>query len=231
MHRPHDTGSIRAMLNALAALFGQGLLHGLGPDHCLAIGTLAAAGGGLRKALGVSLRFGIGHTVVLAVGAVAAGVLGVTIPARWESALEVLGGLSLLALGCWTLLSRRGALAHIHGGVAHSHEGEQTHSHTGLDVAVTPTPGPVAQTLAGGLFGLSGVRGLLMLLPLMGRDRAVMLTAGVTLFGVGVVLSMFAVGWFASRVTDAAASWERGLRVPVGVASMLCGAWWVVNHL
>ena len=169
--------------------------------------------------------------VSLAVAAVVSLVLGVTISARWEAWLEVLGGVSLLALGCWTLLSRSGALAHVHGGVAHTHDDARPHSHAGLDVAVTPTPGPFAQTLAGALFGMSGVRGLLMLLPLMGRDRAVMLSAGVALFGLGVVLSMFAVGWFAQRVTDAATRWERGLRVPVGVASMLCGAWWVVSHV
>ncbi len=219
------------MFGALATMFGQGLLHGLGPDHCLAIGALAASGGGMRKALGVSLRFGVGHTAVLAAGALAAAFLGVAIPARWESSLEVLGGVSLLALGCWTALSRTGMVAHAHGGVAHSHgTGTTPHTHDR-----DGTPDPVAsgrvQALAGALFGLSGVRGLLMLLPFTARERALGLTGAVLLFGVGVVLSMFAVGWFAQRAASAATRWERGLRVPVGVASMLCGAWWVVEHL
>jgi nickel/cobalt exporter len=218
------------MWSSLLSMFGQGLLHGLGPDHCLAIGTLAAAGGGLRRALGVSVRFGLGHTAVLAAGAVLAGVAGVAIPARWEAALEVVGGLSLLALGCWTLLSRTGAVPHAHGGVVHAHDG-RSHSHDGVETEVTPPTGGRFAALMGAVFGLSGIRALLMLVPLMGRERAVMLSAGVALFGLGVVLSMTAVGWVAQRVTDAAARWERGLRVPVGVASVVCGAWWVVSHV
>lgn len=218
------------MLSSLLSMFSQGLLHGLGPDHCLAIGTLAAAGGGMRRALGVSVRFGVAHTAVLAAGAVLLGAAGVVIPARWESALEVVGGVSLLALGCWTLLSRRGAVPHAHGGVVHAHGG-RSHSHEGVEVEVAPPTGGGFAALMGAVFGLSGIRGLLMLMPLMGRERAVMLSAGVALFGLGVVLSMLAVGWFAQRAADAAVRWEQGLRVPVGVASVVCGAWWVVSHV
>jgi len=219
------------MLASLLSMFAQGVLHGLGPDHCLAIGALAAAGGGFRRALGLSVRFGLGHTFVLALGAVLAGLAGVMIPERWEAALEVLGGAALLALGCWTLLSRRGAVPHAHGGVVHTHEGDRQHSHDGIDVEVTPPTGGRFATWMGALFGLSGVRGLLMLIPLMGRDRAVMLSVGVLLFGLGVVASMVAVGWFATRAAATARRWEHGLRVPVGLASVLCGAWWVVDHL
>ncbi len=219
------------MIVGLLSMFGQGLLHGLGPDHCLAIGALSAGGrGGLREAATVSLRFGVGHTLVLAAGALAAAVTGVMIPARWESTLEVVGGLSLLALGVWTVLSRRGQVAHTHlDGTVHAHADGDARSH-----AHTDSHGSVdgrAQTLAGALFGLSGVRGLVLLLPLMARDRAWALALGVVLFGAGVVASMFAVGWFTQRATVAARRWERGLRVPVGVASMVCGAWWVVSHV
>jgi nickel/cobalt exporter len=218
------------MLSSLLSMFGQGLLHGLGPDHCLAIGALAAAGGGFRRAFAVSLRFGVGHTAVLAAGAAGAGLAGLAIPARWESALEVVGGVSLLALGCWTLVSRRGAIPHAHGGVVHAHAGG-AEAHEGSEVAATTTAGGPSAAVMGAVFGLSGVRGLLLLLPLMGRERAVMLTAGVALFGLGVVASMVLVGWFAQRAADAAAGWERGLRVPVGLASVLCGAWWIVSHV
>ncbi len=219
------------MFAALISLFGQGLLHGLGPDHCLAIAALSTSGGGMRRAAGVSLRFGVGHTVVLAAGALVAAVTGLAIPARWESTLEVVGGVSLLALGCWTVLSKRALLPHSHGGLAahtHGDEGAQ-HDHGGA--VIPPWAGGRFQTLAGAVFGLSGVRGLLMLLPLMARERTASLLLGVLLFGAGVVLSMFGVGWFAQRAATAALRWERGLRVPVGVASMLCGAWWVVSHV
>jgi ABC-type nickel/cobalt efflux system permease component RcnA len=223
---------------ALLTLFGYGLLHGLGPDHCLAIGTLAAAGGGMRKAVGVSLRFGAGHTVVLALGAILAALAGLVITARQESALEVIGGVSLLALGCWTVFTKRPLFEHHHDhphDLGASHDGFAPHVHDarsdGALVTRRAPLGGVFSTLAGAVFGLSGIRALVLLLPaVVGRSVAVSL-AGVVLFGAGVVLSMLAVGWFAQKVTVAAARIERGLRVPVGVASMLCGAWWVVEHL
>lgn len=219
------------MFPALLTLFGQGLLHGLGPDHCLAIGALSTSGGGMRRAAGVSLRFGLGHTVVLAVGAIVAAITGLAIPERWESSLEVLGGVSLLALGCWTVLSKKSLVPHAHGGLGtHTHGADgHTHDHEG---AVIPSwAGGRFQAVAGAVFGLSGVRSLVLLLPLMARERTLSLLLGVTLFGAGVVLSMFAVGWFAQQAAVTARRWERGLRVPVGVASMLCGAWWVVSHV
>lgn len=222
------------MLIVLGSLFGQGLLHGVGPDHCLAIGALASRGG-LRRAVAVSVRFGLGHTAVLALLATAAVVAGVAVPARWESALEVLGGASLLALGCWTLLGGApGAPTHRHGdGVTHAHDLAE---HGGPDGAA-PGGSPVASKggpfplVAGALFGLSGVRGLVMALPLMAlRDPAV-LVAGVVLFGLGVLLSMVVVGYVTQRIATAARRVERGLRALVGLSSMACGAWWVIDHL
>lgn len=215
------------MLTALAMLFGQGLLHGVGPDHCLAIGALASRGG-LREALRVSVRFGVGHTVVLALLAFLAALAGVVIPAAWESRLEVVGGVSLLALGIWTLASKGDAVPHIHAdGTAHAHTAPDAETTT-----KAATPGWMSG-LAGAVFGLSGVRALVLVLPLAVRQHGATLALGVLLFGVGVVLSMVAVGFVTQRAAKAAsqrASIERGLRVLVGGASVLCGAWWVVDH-
>lgn len=195
----------------LGTLFGQGMLHGVGPDHCLAIGALASRGD-LRRSLGVAARFGVGHTLMLGGCAAVAGVAGVAIPARWESTMEVLGGLSLLALGVWTLLRST-----THG---HAHGDDHAHGDEGWRAS-----------LAGAVFGLSGVRGMLMALPfVVQRDRA-MTALGVLLFGLGVVASMLAVGWVTQRVAGASNWVERGLRTAVGVASVLLGAWWVVDHL
>ena len=55
--------------------------------------------------------------------------------------------------------------------------------------------------------------------------------AGVLLFGVGVVVSMMAVGFLTQRVAVAARTVERALRLGVGLASVACGAWWIVDHL
>lgn len=213
----------------LGSLFGQGLLHGVGPDHCLAIGALASRGG-LRRALAVSVRFGVGHMAVLGVMATAAVLAGVVIPARWESALEVVGGASLLALGCWTLL--RGLPtdgAHHHGdGVLHAHDLAE---HDPREAVLGVAPKGPLPLLAGALFGLSGVRSLVLALPLMARHDPAVLAAGVLLFGLGVLFSMVVVGYLTQRVATAARRVERGLRVLVGLASMACGAWWVIDHI
>ncbi|MDB4927608.1 MAG: Nickel transporter UreH [Myxococcaceae bacterium] len=215
------------MLIVLGSLFGQGLLHGVGPDHCLAIGALASRGG-LRRALAVSVRFGLGHTAVLGALATATVIAGVVIPARWESALEVVGGASLLALGCWTLLSGVPSDAtHHHGdGVMHAHDLTE-HGPRASAVAVKG-PFPL---LAGALFGLSGVRSLVLALPLMAQHDPAVLVAGVLLFGFGVLLSMVLVGYLTQRVATAARRVERGLRALVGLSSMACGAWWVIDHI
>jgi hypothetical protein len=217
------------VLIVLGSLFGQGLLHGVGPDHCLAIGALASRGG-LRRALGVSVRFGLGHTAVLGALATATVVAGVAIPARWESALEVVGGASLLALGCWTLLAGAGGGAtHHHGdGVLHAHDLAEHGPREGSATVAAKGPFPL---LAGALFGLSGVRSLVLALPLMAQHDPAVLVAGVLLFGFGVLLSMVLVGYLTQRVATAARRAERGLRALVGLSSMACGAWWVIDHI
>ncbi len=219
------------MLLVLGSLFGQGLLHGVGPDHCLAIGALASKGG-LRRAVAVSVRFGLGHMAVLGVFATAAVVAGVAIPARWESALEVVGGASLLALGCWTLLGGApGESTHHHGdGVLHAHDLAEHDAAKAPARASLATKGPFS-LLAGALFGLSGVRSLVLALPLMVQRSPLTLVAGVGLFGLGVLLSMVCVGYLTQRIATAAHRAERGLRALVGVASMACGAWWVIDHV
>lgn len=233
------------MISALALLFGQGLLHGAGPDHCLAIGALAAKGD-LRSAVAVSLRFGAGHTVVLALLAVGVTLTGFVIPARWEAALEVVGGVSLLALGCWTLTQRGALLAHVHAdGSVHDGEtprdadaratqgvrgGRREDTSRRLE-AESPPMHSWLSGVAGAVMGLSGVRGLAMLLPVAVRQQPGVLLAGVLLFGLGVVLAMVGVGWIAQRVATRARRVERAMRVLVGLASVLCGAWWVVAHL
>lgn len=221
------------MGSAMLVLLGQGLLHGVGPDHCLAIGALAARGG-LREALRVAVRFGLGHTVVLALLATLAVVAGVAIPEAWESALEVVGGLSLLALGVWTLAS--GPASEL---VPHVHADGTTHAHAGVEADARPLAPPSTgrwlSGVMGAVFGLSGVRGLVLLLPFATRQHRVALVLGVLCFGLGVVLSMVGVGWLTQRAataaTQRASRAAKGLRLLVGVASVLCGAYWVVSHL
>lgn len=216
------------MLLALATLFGLGLYHGVGPDHCLAIGALAARGG-MRSALWVSVRFGFAHSLVLGLCAVLATLLGVAVPARWESALEVIGGLSLFALGIWSVFSARALVPHLHEH-PHTHDGIASHRHSPSEAHTHEHNGSLA-SLAGAVFSLSGVRGLLLLLPFVMRQRPGLAALGVSAFGLGVVCSMIAFGWVTQRVASATARIERGLRMSVGVASMVLGSYWVFDHL
>lgn len=214
----------------LGSLFGQGLIHGVGPDHCLAIGALATRGG-LRRAFGVALRFGLGHTAVLAGCALAASMAGVVIPARWESAMELVGGASLMLLGAWTLWAPPSTDPHTHDGLAaHAHtDGARVSGHT-HPTARERRDGALS-ALVGAVFGLSGVRAMLMVIPFAMHQRGLALVFGVLLFGLGVVLSMALVGYLTQRVATRARIAEKVLQTVVGLASIACGAWWVIDHL
>lgn len=212
----------------LLSLFAWGLVHGVGPDHCLAIGALAARGGP-REAVGLSLRFGAGHALVLAVCALGASALGVVIPARWEAALELVGGVALIALGAWTVGAARDVDTD-----AHAFQGRRPgeHRHGGHRHG----PGPVADVgglaaIAGAVFGLSGVRGLVLLLPVALQGRVALTALAVVLFGAGVMASMLAVGSLAQLVASRARRVEQALHLGVGVLSVVVGSYWVVDHL
>lgn len=215
------------MLLALVTLFGLGLYHGVGPDHCLAIGALSARGG-MRHALRVSVQFGVSHSLVLAFCALGTTALGMAIPEGWESALEVLGGASLLALGLWTVFSANALIPHQHGAETHTHDLADTTSHT--HGGRSRNGGRLA-AVVGALFSLSGVRGLLLLLPLVLRQRTGTALFGVASFGLGVVCAMIAFGWLTQRVFARATAVERGLRLSVGVASVVLGSYWIFDHL
>ncbi|HEY0839194.1 MAG TPA: hypothetical protein VGD74_03310, partial [Vulgatibacter sp.] len=110
-------------LLAIAGLFGLGLLHGVGPDHLAALGTLASRRGSVRDAIGVALRFGAGHAGVLAAGAVASLALGLVIPEAFERAAELFGGSLVALLGAAAVVEAMGLRVHRHPhGDAHDHD-------------------------------------------------------------------------------------------------------------
>lgn len=230
---------------SLLTLFGLGFIHGLGPDHCLAIGSLAGGGGNapLGRAARVSLRFGVSHSIVLAVCAGAAILLGFVIPESWEGALEVAGGIALLGMGVWTIFSARDFRIHRHEHVhektphAHprrSHRLERKHSHSHLHAHIgrdhSHEDHPALSAVAGAFFALSGVRGLTLLLPVALAQKPSLAIAGVVLFGLGVVSSMLLFGAAAALAVRFAGAWERSLRAVIGMASVACGAFWIVSH-
>jgi hypothetical protein len=204
---------------ALLLGLGQGLLHGLGPDHCAAIATLGSMGE--RRAstvLKVAVRFALGHAAVL--GALAAFCLlaGVGLSAAFERWTEILGGALLIALALAALLMP-GALRHGH---PHLPGHAEDHLHTRVSTA------------AGAVMAVSGVRALLLALPPLLVGGSLHLAAWTYLpgFALGVMAGMGAVGlcfsYGLSRVGDHAA---RRLERAVALGTAALGFTWIAARL
>ncbi len=224
----------------LATMLGLGVLHGLGMDHVMAITTLVRRGGSRQTVSApawVGLKFGLGHMVVLAVAAAAGLLLRFTVPAGFELAMERAGGLMLLALGVWVLLDLRSdhwvlhAHPHEHGhGKPHTHlhlhrhgleeHGKDPHHHSHLAWGL------------GAAFALSGVRSLLVMVPVVLAPRFSVALVYIALFGLGIVLSMSVFGWTATRLFLLAGkdkALDRWAGALTGVASLILGGYWILK--
>ena len=183
------------------SMLALGFLHGLGADHLMAIAALSLATplGPARyaRAFGLALRFAVGHAVLLALGAGIVLFFGWQIPVRFEQGGEFIGGCLLIALGLavgWLTVSGR---LYVH---AHAHDaGEQgAHSHWHLHVgrkhSHRPTVHTVLPGLLGAVFAVSGLRALILSLPLWNSTGDAThfwsLLFLVTIFAVGILLSM-----------------------------------------
>lgn len=217
-------------LLAIAGLFGLGLLHGVGPDHLAALGTLASKRGNLRSAIGVALRFGLGHAALLAVGAAAALLLGFAIPEAFERVAELVGGSIVAILGAAAVVEAVGLRVHSHphGDDGHSH----AHVHLGRSHG-EDHPHRHGATLIGALLAVSGLRGLMLLLPTASSGAPVVVGAAVLSFGAGVVVSMVGAAflgagaaWMGGRAgLRPSARWVQGV---VGATSCTVGVAWMV---
>jgi nickel/cobalt exporter len=201
-------------MDALAASLAgwiMGLKHGLGPDHCAALASLLVGSPLDRsRALSISLRFGLGHAFVLAFFVSGASLVGAAIPESWERIAEMFGGLLLFAMGVVVL--RHGTLH-------------------------APTSDAPRATLIGGVFALSGVRGLLLSLPalLLARHDWMGIAGYVLTFGIGVTTAMVGFGLAFGWARSAGDRFGRiGARLPstlVGGFAVLLGLFWVGNNL
>ncbi len=220
-------------LLSLAGLFGLGFLHGLGPDHLAALGTLAARRGNLRDAVGVATRFGAGHAGLLAVGALLATGLGYFVPEAFEQTAEIFGGSVVALLGLAAVVDALGFKVHSH---THEHDGD-THEHVHVHVGPGHEDGHALHrhgaTLVGALLAISGLRGLILLLPAAASGSLPLVLLAVLAFGLGVVVSMIGAALLGGAAVWASKSagvhvaprWTRGI---VGAASMCVGCAWVI---
>jgi nickel/cobalt transporter (NicO) family protein len=183
-------------------MLSLGFLHGLGVDHLMAIAALSVATplGPTRyaRAFGLALRFAVGHAVLLALGAGLVLFFGWQIPARFEQGGELIGGCLLIALGLvvgWLTVSGR---LYVH---AHAHEAGSygAHSHWHLHLGPRHSHRPPVHTVLpgvlGAVFAVSGLRALILSLPLWnaaagGANHFWSLLFLVSIFAIGILMSM-----------------------------------------
>jgi hypothetical protein len=226
----------------LTALF-LGFLHGLGPDHLMAIAALSVDEGvsvespvGRRaRALAVAVRFALGHALLLAIGAGLIVVIGWSIPAPVERGGEMLGGALLIVMGLVTLQHVRTHHAHLALGTSRlaprasrlalrtsrlAPRASHSHSHV--------------PTMLGAAFAVSSLRALAMLTPFgadLGTAPLPLLVMLIAVFACGILVSMSLFGVVLARLLSMHAL-ERighGAGALVGVSSVVLGVAWVLT--
>ncbi len=202
-----------------------GFLHGLGPDHLMAIAALSIDGGGSveagaarARALGVACKFAVGHALLLAAGAGLIVMIGWSIPAPVERGGEMLGGALLIVMGLVTLQHLR--------------------SHRAPDTAqVEPHPSRAhshVPTLLGAAFAVSSLRALALLTPFgadLGTAPVPLLVMLIALFACGILVSMSLFGVALAGLLSMRAL-ERighGAGALVAMSSVVLGVVWVLT--
>jgi nickel/cobalt exporter len=223
------------------SVLALGFLHGLGADHLMAIAALSLATplGPARyaRAFGLALKFAVGHALLLALGAGLVLYFGWQIPARFEQGGEFVGGCLLIALGLvvgWLTVSGRVYVhTHVHdsGDRAHSH----WHLHVGRQHSHRPSIHSVLPGVLGAVFAVSGLRALILSLPLWsapdGGHLGTLLLL-VTTFALGILMSMSLFGIvLAHLLADRRMTGQlaRFSAAATAVGSLALGIYWITG--
>jgi hypothetical protein len=211
----------------LASALFLGFLHGLGPDHLMAIAALSLDGGGgpsrRARAIGVATSFAIGHALLLSLGAGLIVLIGWSIPDSVERGGEMLGGALLIVMGVVTLQHLRthhAAPGAPHSALDNQHAARRTHSHV--------------PTMIGAAFAVSSLRALAMLTP-FGADVATaplpLLLGLIAVFAAGILCSMVLFGVVLAGVLSTRALHRvgHGAGALVGISSVLLGIAWLAS--
>jgi nickel/cobalt exporter len=219
-------------------MLALGFLHGLGTDHLMAIAALSLATplGPARygRAFWLAVRFAVGHALLLSVGAAAVLFFGWQVPVPFEQTGEFVGGCLLILMG---LIGSRLAFtgrvyAHAH---PHQHEHALFHSHWHLHVGRQHSHRPAVHTVLpgvmGAVFAVSGLRALILSLPLWTSPHAVgTLFLLVTLFALGILASMSLFGIVLAHALDTkrmTAQVARCAAAATALGSLSLGLYWI----
>jgi high-affinity nickel permease len=171
--------------------FFLGLRHATDADHLAAVSTIVSEKRGLFSAIIVGGFWGIGHTLALLLVGLLVIFLKLQISASFESKLEAVVGLMLVALGTNALRKiARTKKIHIH---SHQHDGrEHSHVHVHRDESgeeATHHRFSPRSVLIGMVHGLAGSAALMLLIIPSIHSNAVAL-AYILVFGLGSVGGM-----------------------------------------
>ncbi len=127
-----------------------GMRHATDADHVIAVSTIVSRERSLAGSLRLGLAWGVGHSItILAVGG-AIIFLGLSLPSKLNSGLELAVAMTLVLLGIWAmrgvLSSAKGAAdavpshshVHSHGDYAHRHRHGHSAGEHGHEAADTP---------------------------------------------------------------------------------------------
>jgi nickel/cobalt exporter len=225
------------------SMLALGFLHGLGADHLMAIAALSLATplGPARyaRAFGLAVKFALGHALLLAFGASLVLFFGWQVPLRVEEGGELVGGSLLILMGLfvgWLAVSGR---LYVH---SHAHEdGTQGahrhwHLHLGREHSHRLSVHAVLPGLLGAVFAVSGLRALVISLPLWdappdaGHLWSLLLL--VALFATGILISMSLFGIVLAHTLSSrrmTGHLARASAAATALGSFALGVYWITG--
>jgi len=207
----------------VAAAFGVGALHALGPGHgkTLIGAYLVGAGGSVRHAVGVGAAVSVMHTAsVLTLGLLVLSAERFFAPERVYPVLGIASGLIALGLGSALLVSRIHAATH--GPTTHAHDHDHDHDHAPSADAPLSRRGMLALAFSGGI--LPSPSALVVLLASVSLGRTALGLVMIGAFSIGLAAALIGVGIVTLRARDVAERRfaERAARLlPIGSAAAI----------
>ncbi len=215
-------------------VFILGITHGFDVDHLAAITALASRGATKFETATLGFNFGLGHMLALFIFGVLGLLTGLAITPSFERAANIFGGLLLIILGGAIIYEEAQKKAYLH---QHSHDhSKEPHDHYHIH---EKSPHKEEHkhahqaTVLGGLFAFSGLRSLLIMVPIVWAANIWDGFYYILIFGLGVILSMTLYGLLIGKfmhITQDSVKIHRLTSLLTALISIGLGAYWIVAH-